>query len=109
MNKARVENLTDAIVGIIITIMVLEIKVPNTASLTAIISDFPYLIAYIVSFILMGDAWYNHNYMFAQIKTINRKIYWLNNLWIFWMSLIPVAAAWAGKFIDSVDLKYSFS
>ncbi|WP_252895492.1 TMEM175 family protein [Fructilactobacillus florum] len=68
MNKTRVENLTDAIVAIILTIMVLEIKVPDTPRLSEILHDLPYLTAYAVSVIFIGVAWYNHHYMFSLVK-----------------------------------------
>ncbi|MFT9353950.1 MAG: TMEM175 family protein, partial [Lacticaseibacillus paracasei] len=65
MNKGRVEAFTDAVVAIILTIMVLEFKTPETAKWTGIIHQLPYFFAYIVSFLFVGVAWYNHHYMFA--------------------------------------------
>lgn len=99
MNKARVEAFTDAIIAIILTIMILEFKTPDSPELSAILEELPYLFSYIVSFIFIGVAWYNHHYMFFLAKRITKKIYWANNLWIFTMSLIPVAAAWVGRYI----------
>ena len=96
MNKSRVEAFTDAVVAIIMTIMILEFKTPETDRWSGIIAEVPYLFAYIVSFIFIAVAWYNHHYMFAIAKRITKKIYWVNNFWIFTMSLLPVSTAWAG-------------
>lgn len=98
MNKGRVEAFTDAVVAIILTIMVLEFKTPETAKWTGIIHQLPYFFAYIVSFLFVGVAWYNHHYMFALALRISKKVYWINNLWLFSMSLLPVATGWVGKF-----------
>ena len=89
MNKGRVEAFTDAVVAIILTIMVLEFKTPETAKWTGIIHQLPYFFAYIVSFLFVGVAWYNHHYMFALALRISKKVYWINNLWLFSMSLLP--------------------
>lgn len=93
MNHARVEAFTDAIVAILMTIMVLEFKTPTSPDWRAIFADLPYLFAYVVSFLFMGVAWYNHHYMFALSKRLTKRVFWLNNLWLLTMSLIPVATA----------------
>ena len=77
MNKGRVEAFTDAVVAIILTIMVLEFKTPETAKWTGIIHQLPYFFAYIVSFLFVGVAWYNHHYMFALALRISKKVYWI--------------------------------
>lgn len=100
MNKGRVEAFTDAVVAIIMTIMVLEFKTPEDYDLAAILADIPYLFAYIVSFLFIGVAWYNHHYMFALATRITKKIYWINNLWLLTMSLVPVSTAWVGRFLN---------
>lgn len=100
MNKGRVEAFTDAVVAIIMTIMVLEFKTPEDYDLGAIISDAPYFFAYLVSFLFIGVAWYNHHYMFALATRITKKTYWVNNFWLLTMSLIPVSTAWVGSFMD---------
>ncbi|USS87329.1 TMEM175 family protein [Fructilactobacillus hinvesii] len=102
MKKSRVEALTDAIVAIIITIMVLDFKVPNTPHFYEIFDGIPELFAYIVSFAFIGVAWYNQHYIFYLVRRVTKRIYWANNLWLFTMSLIPVASAWVGKFMNSV-------
>ncbi|USS92829.1 TMEM175 family protein [Fructilactobacillus ixorae] len=102
MKKARVEALTDAIVAIIITIMVLEFKIPATPHFDEIFDSIPELLAYIVSFGFIGVAWYNQHYMFYLVRRVTKQVYWANNLWIFTMSLIPVVSAWVGKFMTAV-------
>ncbi|KRN94771.1 hypothetical protein IV81_GL001048 [Pediococcus stilesii] len=73
MNKSRVEAFTDAVVAIIMTIMILEFKTPETDRWSGIIAEVPYLFAYIVSFIFIAVAWYNHHYMFSIAKRITKK------------------------------------
>lgn len=108
MNKGRVEAFTDAVVAIIMTIMILEFKTPDSFIWTAILADLPYLFAYSISFLFMGVAWYNHHYMFALATRITKKIYWINNLWLFTMSMIPVTTAWTGRFIDHRGPEYFY-
>jgi len=100
MNKGRVEAFTDAVVAIVLTIMVLEFDVPSEPTFVALAENASYLIAYLISFLFIGVAWYNHHYMLTLTKHITKRIYWLNNIWILTMSLLPVSTAWAGKFID---------
>ncbi len=108
MKKGRVEAFTDAVVAIIMTIMVLEFHVPEVATVEGILSQLPYFIAYAVSFYFIGVAWYNHHYMFALVKRVTKKVYWLNNVWLFSMSLIPIATAWVGRFIDQRVPEYFY-
>ncbi|MFL1695827.1 TMEM175 family protein [Weissella kandleri] len=110
MNKGRVEAFTDAIIAIIATIMVLEFKTPETYKLEGIIRELPYLFSYAISFFYILVAWYNHHYMFAVAERISKKIYWINNFWLFSMSLIPVSTAWVGEFFDKTvpELFYFF-
>ncbi|QIL51144.1 DUF1211 domain-containing protein [Weissella coleopterorum] len=110
MNKSRIEAFTDAIIAIIATIMVLEFKTPETYHLSGIIEELPYLFAYATSFAFILVAWYNHHYMFSIAERITKKIYWVNNLWLFSMSLIPVSTAWVGEYVDKTvpELFYFF-
>ena len=81
MKKNRVEAFTDAIVAIILTIMVLEIKVPEgTSKFSALIEKAPYFIAFIISFIFICAAWYHHHYLLAKTKWFSRRVFWANNL-----------------------------
>ena len=108
MNKGRVEAYTDAVVAIILTIMILEFKTPETPDWEGIFEQLPYFFAYIVSFVFIGVAWYNHHYMFSLAVRISKKVYWVNNLWLFSMSLIPVATSWVGKFPKSPSPEYLY-
>lgn len=108
MNKGRVEAYTDAVVAIILTIMVLEFKTPETAQWEEITKQIPYFFAYIVSFVFIGVAWYNHHYMFTLANRITKKVYWVNNLWLFSMSLLPVATGWVGKFPQYASPEYFY-
>ncbi|AYM02078.1 TMEM175 family protein [Levilactobacillus yiduensis] len=103
MNKGRVEAFTDAVVAIVLTIMVLEFKTPDEPTFAALAADWSYLVAYLISFLFIGVAWYNHHYMFALTKHVTKKIYWVNNVWILVMAMLPVSTAWAGKFIFEVQ------
>lgn len=108
MNHARVEAFTDAVIAIIMTIMILEFKTPESPQWTAILADAPYLFAYLISFLFIGVAWFNHHYMFALATRLTKKIYWINNAWLFTMSLIPVATAWAGRFLNQQAPEYFY-
>ncbi|MBS7067747.1 MAG: DUF1211 domain-containing protein [Lactococcus lactis] len=99
MKKNRVEAFTDAIVAIILTIMVLEIKVPEgTSEFSALIEKASYFIAFIISFIFICAAWYHHHYLLAKTKWFSRRAFWANNLWLLTMALIPLSTAWVSEF-----------
>lgn len=108
MNKGRVEAFSDAIVAIIMTIMILEFKTPEDFHWQAILENLTYLFAYAVSFFFIAVAWYNHHYMFSLTKRVTKKIYWINNIWLFTMALIPVATAWAGEFMSHRGPEYFY-
>lgn len=97
MNKARVEAFTDAVLAIILTIMILEFKTPDSFQLSAILDQIPYLISYAIGYLFIGVAWYNHHYMFSKTRWITRNVYWANNFWMFTTSFVPVATAWVGR------------
>ncbi len=108
MNKSRVEAFTDAVVAIIMTIMVLEFKTPASAKFSALVHELPYLFAYMVSFLFISVAWYNHHYMFSLANRISKKIYWVNNFWILSMSIIPFGTSWVGAFMNSRGPEYFY-
>lgn len=108
VNKARVEAFTDAVVAIIMTIMVLEFKTPESPQWTAILHEGPYLFAFGVSFLFIAVAWYNHHYMFSLADRISKRVYWLNIAWLFAMSLLPVATAWAGRYLQARAPEYFY-
>lgn len=99
MNKGRLEAFSDAVIAIIVTIMILEFKTPETPEIKALLENGPYFFAYIITYVFVGVAWYNHHYMFSLTKRVTKRIYWLNNIWLLSMSFLPVATAWTGRFI----------
>jgi uncharacterized membrane protein len=97
MNKNRLEAFSDGVLAIIITIMVLEFKVPNDTTFEAVIPLFHKFLSYILSFIYVGIYWNNHHHMMHTVKRVNGKILWANLHLLFWLSMIPFATAWIGE------------
>lgn len=108
MNKSRVEAFTDAIVAIIMTIMVLELKIPEGDNLQALINERYYFMAYLISFFMIATTWYNHHYIFANSKWISKRAFWANCIWLFFMSLTPVSTAWISKYTHSQTAAYFY-
>jgi len=94
MGKQRLEAFTDGVIAIIITIMVLEIKVPSGASLAALAASAPILLTYALSFANVGIFWNNHHHMLHVTERINGAVLWANLFLLFWMSLIPFVIRW---------------
>lgn len=97
MNKTRLEAFSDGVLAIIITIMVLELKVPDGTSWEAIKPVLPIFISYILSFINIGIYWGNHHHLLHTVKRINSRIMWANLNLLFWLSLVPFGTAWMGE------------
>ncbi|WP_396195549.1 TMEM175 family protein [Flavobacterium sp.] len=97
MNKNRLEAFSDGVLAIIITIMVLEFKVPNDTTFEAVIPLFHKFLSYVLSFIYVGIYWSNHHHMMHTVKRVNGNILWANLHLLFWLSLIPFATAWIGE------------
>src|SRR4051794_21265314 len=97
MNKTRLEAFSDAVIAIIMTIMVLELRTPHGADLEALRPLLPVFLAYILSFIYLGIYWNNHHHMLQAARTVNGKVLWANLLLLFWLSLIPFATGWMGE------------
>lgn len=97
MTKNRLEAFSDGVLAIIITIMVLEIKVPHSTDLHAIKPLLPVIVSYILSFIYVGIYWNNHHHMFHTIQKISGGVMWANLHLLFWLSLIPFTTAWMGE------------
>ncbi|WP_429971079.1 TMEM175 family protein [Fructilactobacillus sp. Tb1] len=108
MNKGRIEAFTDAIIAIVITIMVLDIKVPESYHIAALLKEWPSFFAYAISFFYIAVAWYNHHYMFSIINWISKKTYWANMLWLFVTCLFPVSTAWIGEYITYRGPEYIY-
>ena len=97
MNKTRLEAFSDAVIAIIMTVMVLELKIPHGADLDALKPLLPVFLAYILSFIYLGIYWNNHHHMLQATRTVNGKVLWANLLLLFWLSLVPFATGWMGE------------
>ncbi len=97
MNKTRLEAFSDGVLAIIITIMVLEFKVPKGNDLNAIMPLIPKFLSYVLSFIYVGIYWNNHHHMMHTVKKVDGKILWANLHLLFWLSLIPFVTAWNGE------------
>jgi uncharacterized membrane protein len=97
MGKDRLAAFSDGVIAIIITIMVLELKVPHGTGWTALITVFPHFVSYVLSFIYLAIYWNNHHHLLHTVTRVNGLILWANSSLLFWLSLIPVATAWMGE------------
>ncbi len=97
MNSNRLEAFSDGVLAIIITIMVLEMKVPHGTNLESLLPLLPVFLSYILSFIYIGIYWNNHHHMMHAVKKVNGGILWANLHLLFWLSLIPFATGWMGE------------
>src|SRR6187397_1367032 len=97
MSKARLEAFSDGVIAILITIMVLELKVPHGADAAALRPIVPHLLSYVLSFVYLGIYWNNHHHMLHMTDRINGRILWANLHLLFWLSLVPTATAWVGE------------
>ena len=97
MGKGRLEAFSDGVIAIIITIMVLELKVPHGSQLAVLGPLIPVLLSYVLSFVFIGIYWNNHHHMLHAVHTVNGRILWANLHLLFWLSLIPFVTAWMGE------------
>lgn len=97
MSKNRLEAFSDGVLAIIITIMVLELKVPHAATWGALLETLPVFLSYVLSFLYIAIYWNNHHHLLHTSKEISGPILWANNYLLFWLSLIPFVTAWAGE------------
>jgi uncharacterized membrane protein len=97
MNKNRLEAFSDAVIAIIMTIMVLEMKVPHEPNFSALRTILPVFLSYILSFIFLGIYWINHHHLFQVAERVNGRVLWANLHLLFWLSLIPFVAGWMGE------------
>lgn len=97
MNKNRLEAFSDGVIAIIITIMVLELKVPHAADWAALRPIIPVFLSYVLSFIYVGIYWNNHHHLLQAVRHINGYVLWANLHLLFWLSLIPFVTAWMGE------------
>ena len=97
MNSNRLEAFSDGVIAIIITIMVLELKVPHGATAAALPPLIPVFLSYVLSFIYVGIYWNNHHHMLHTCERVTGPILWANLHLLFWLSLFPVTTAWIGE------------
>jgi len=97
MTKTRMETFSDGVIAIIITIMVLELKVPHETDLAALRPLVPILFSYLLSFIYVGIYWSNHHHMIHAVQHVNGGVLWANLHLLFWLSLVPFVTAWMGE------------
>jgi uncharacterized membrane protein len=96
MSSARLEAFSDGVIAIIITIMVLELKVPHGDTMGALVPLIPNFLSYILSFIYVGIYWNNHHHMLHTCERVTGRILWANLHLLFWLSLFPITTAWIG-------------
>ena len=97
MNKDRLEAFSDGVIAIIITIMVLELKVPHAPTFAALAPLWPVLLSYVLSFVYVGIYWNNHHHMLSVVRHVSGGALWANLHLLFWLSLFPFATAWMGE------------
>lgn len=97
MGRGRLEAFSDGVLAIIITIMVLELKMPHGDDPEALKPLLPVFLSYLLSFVYIGIYWNNHHHMLHAVQHVNGKVLWANIHLLFWLSLVPFATAWAGE------------
>jgi uncharacterized membrane protein len=97
MNKNRLEAFSDGVLAIIITIMVLEMKVPHGETLDVLMPLLPVFLCYVLSFVYVGIYWNNHHHMLQTLRQVSGSILWANLHLLFWLSLFPFATGWMGE------------
>jgi uncharacterized membrane protein len=97
MEKGRLTAFSDGVIAIIITIMVLELKVPHEDNLAALRPLIPVFLSYVLSFIYLGIYWNSHHHLFQVVQQVNGRVLWANLHLLFWLSLIPFVTAWMGE------------
>ncbi|MFZ6767429.1 TMEM175 family protein [Undibacterium sp. Di26W] len=97
MGKTRLEAFSDGVIAILLTIMVLEMKVPHGGTLDTLLQVWPVFFSYVLSFIYVGIYWNNHHHMLHTCHRVTGGILWANLHLLFWLSLIPFASGWVGE------------
>jgi len=97
MGKNRLEAFSDGVIAIIITIMVLEMKVPHGTDIALLLPLVPVLLSYVLSFMYLGIYWNNHHHMLHAVHTVTGSVLWANLHLLFWLSLIPFTTGWMGE------------
>jgi len=97
MNRNRLEAFSDGVIAILITIMVLELRVPRGSDIAVLRPLLPVFLSYVLSFVFIAIYWNNHHHMLHTVDRVNGKILWANVHLLFWLSLVPFTTAWMGE------------
>ncbi len=97
MSKERLEAFSDGVIAIIITIMVLELRVPQGANFVALVPLIPIFLSYVLSFVFIGIYWNNHHHLFQAVHHVDGRVLWANLHLLFWLSLTPFVTGWMGE------------
>jgi uncharacterized membrane protein len=97
MGKGRLEAFSDGVIAIIITIMVLELRVPHGSDLAALRPLLPVFLSYVLSFVFVGIYWNNHHHLMHAVQKVNGNILWANLYLLFWLSVVPFVTSWMGE------------
>ena len=97
MDKTRMEAFSDAVIAIIMTIMVLEMKIPHGEEWSALKPIIPVFLSYVMSFAYLAIYWNNHHHLLKAVKSIDGRVLWANVVLLFWLSLIPFVTGWMGE------------
>jgi len=97
VKKSRLEAFSDGVLAIIITIMVLELKVPHAPTVAALWPLWPTILSYVMSFVFIGIYWNNHHHLWQVVERVNGAVLWANLHLLFWLSLVPFVTAWMGE------------
>jgi uncharacterized membrane protein len=97
MDKNRLEAFSDGVIAIIITIMVLDLKVPHNPTWQSYLDSYPVFISYALSYVFVGLYWSSHHHLFHKARKVNNTILWINMLGLFWLSLVPFVTASMGQ------------
>lgn len=97
MTKSRLEAFTDGVVAIVLTVLVLNIQIPDAPTLASLRAIMNTLFAYVVSFIFVAVIWVNHHRMMQMAEKISYRVIWANIFWLFWLTLCPAVTSWVGR------------
>ena len=98
MSRNRLEAFSDGVIAIIITIMVLELRVPSGSTLSALRPLAPVFLSYLLSFVFIGIYWSNHHHLLQVVEHVSGRVLWANLHLLFWLSLTPFVTAWVGQY-----------
>ncbi len=97
MSKGRMEAFSDGVLAIIITIMVLELRIPTGSDIQSLAPVIPMLMSYLLSFVILGIYWNNHHHLLQAVKAVDGRVLWANLHLLFWLSLTPFVTSWMGE------------